>query len=167
MKRRLIVLRHAKAERGSTTDHDRALTGRGRNDALAAGRWLAESKLTPDLTVCSTAARAKETWALAAVELEDGIATSLDRRVYHAEPDELLAILRDTPEEVRTLLLVGHNPGLQLLVLALAGDGPDDLLRGAREHLATAGLAVIDLPTDWARLDEGQGTLVEYAVARG
>ncbi|HVE28106.1 MAG TPA: histidine phosphatase family protein [Sporichthya sp.] len=167
MKRRLVVLRHAKAERGNTTDHDRPLTARGRADAIAAGRWLAESKYAPDLVISSSATRAKETWVLAATELDDGIPTSYERDAYHADVPDLLLMLRETPDEVKTLLLVGHNPGLHYLVLALIGSGPEALIREAHEHLATAGIAVLEFGDKWSDVAEGTGKLVEYAVARG
>jgi phosphohistidine phosphatase len=167
VKRRLVILRHAKAERGNTTDHDRPLTSRGRADAIAAGRWIAESKYSPDLAISSTATRAKETWVLAATELEDGIPTSYERGAYHADVPDLMILLRETPDEVKTLLLVGHNPGLHYLVLALTGSGPEALIREAHEHLATAGLAVLEFSGSWGELAEGTGKLVEYAVARG
>jgi phosphohistidine phosphatase len=167
VKRRLVLLRHAKAERGNTTDHERPLTSRGRGDAIAAGRWLAESKYSPDLTISSSATRAKETWVLAATELEDGIPTSYERAAYHAEAPDLMLLLRETPDEVKTLLLVGHNPGLHYLVLALTGSGPEALVRLAHEHLATAGIAVLEFEGTWADLAQGEGKLVEYTVARG
>lgn len=166
-KRKLIVLRHAKAERGNTTDHDRPLTARGRRDALAAGRWIAEAELHPDLTVCSTATRAKETWALAAMELGDGISTAMARAVYEADLDALLRVVRDTPGEVRTLLLVGHNPGLQNLVLALSGEGADDDLYIARTDFGTAAVALVEVHGDWAVLAEGSARLAAITVARG
>jgi phosphohistidine phosphatase len=167
VKRRLVILRHAKAERGNTTDHDRPLSPRGRADAIAAGRWLAESKFAPDLTICSSATRAKETWVLAATELEDGIATNVEREAYHADAPDLLTLLRAVPDDVQTLLLVGHNPGLFYLVNSLAGSGAEHLLREAGEHLATAGLAVLEFSGPWADLSEGAGRLTEYVVARG
>jgi phosphohistidine phosphatase len=167
VKRRLVVLRHAKAERGNTTDHDRPLTARGRADAIAAGRWIAENKYEPDLVISSSATRAKETWVLAATELDDGIPTSYERAAYQAEVPDLMTLLRETPDEVKTLLLVGHNPALHYLVLALTGSAPEALIREAHEHLATAGLAVLEFGGTWAELAEGAGKLVEYAVARG
>jgi phosphohistidine phosphatase len=167
VKRRLVVLRHAKAERGNTTDHDRPLTARGRADAIAAGRWIAESKYAPDLVISSTATRAKETWVLAATELDDGIPTSYERGAYHADVPDLMLMLRETADEVKTLLLVGHNPGLHYLVLALIGSGPEALIREAHEHLATAGIAVLEFGDKWSDVAEGTGKLVEYAVARG
>ncbi len=165
--RTLIVLRHAKAERGTTTDHERPLTSRGRKDALAAGRWLEENRLQPDLTVCSTATRAKETWALAAMELGDGITTTFERAVYDADLDDLLQVLRDTPNEVHTLLLVGHNPSLQDLVLALSGEGPDNNIYVARTDFGTAAVAVIELHGKWSVLSEGSGVLASIVIARG
>jgi phosphohistidine phosphatase len=167
MSKQLIVLRHAKAERGNTSDHDRPLTGRGRRDALAAGRWLAEAGIKPDLTLCSTATRAKETWALAAMELGDGTATSFDRALYESDVDGLLALLRDVPGEVKTVLMVGHNPTLQDLVLTLAADGDPADLMAARTNFGTAAIAVLTLPGKWSVLDGGSATLTGFTVVRG
>ncbi|HEY2831767.1 MAG TPA: histidine phosphatase family protein [Sporichthyaceae bacterium] len=167
MSRQLIVLRHAKAERGAYTDHDRPLTARGRVDALAAGRWLAEHGLHPDLTVCSTAVRAKETWALAAAELGDGVRTIFERAVYGGEEDELLQVLREVAEDARRVVLCGHNPGLQYLVLALAGSGSEENLLRARQNFGTAAVAVLHLPGKWAKLAEGSAELTAMTVARG
>lgn len=165
--RTLIVLRHAKADRGAYIDFERPLTGRGRKDALAAGRWLAESGLRPDLTVCSPATRAKETWALAAVELGDGIPTTFERALYGADIDDTLAIVRDTPNEVRTLCLVGHNPGLQDFVLAMAAEGEPEDLTMARTDFGTAAIAVLEVEGKWSVLSENTGRLGAFVVARG
>jgi phosphohistidine phosphatase len=167
MSRQLIVLRHAKAERGAYPDHDRPLTARGRVDALAAGRWLAENGLHPDLTVCSTAVRAKETWALVAAELGDGVRTLFERAVYGGEEYELLQILREVNEDARRVVLCGHNPGLQYLVLALAGSGSEENLLRARQNFGTAAVAVLDIPGRWAKLAEGSAELTAMTVARG
>lgn len=167
MSRQLIVLRHAKAERGAYPDHERPLTARGRVDALAAGRWLHEAGLHPDLTICSTAVRAKETWALAAAELGEGVPTVFDRKVYGAEEDELLEVLREVDENAHRVVLCGHNPGLQYLVLALAGSGSDENLLRARRDFGTAAIAVLEVPGKWAKLAEGSAELTAVTVARG
>jgi phosphohistidine phosphatase len=168
MSREFVVLRHAKAERGAYADHDRPLTARGRRDALAAGRWLAEHDVKPDLALCSTAARAKETWALAAMELGDGMPTHFERDIYDGDVDELLACIRDTADEVRTLLMVGHNPALQDLVLALAGDGTTaELLAAARRDFGTAAVARLKVSGAWAGIDPGSAKLIDFTVARG
>lgn len=167
MNRRLVVLRHAKADRGQVIDHERPLTGRGRRDALAAGRWLADCGARPDLTLCSTAARARETWALAAVELGDPVPTGYERAIYNAELDDLLGVIREVPADVRTLLVVGHNPGLQELVLALAGEAKDDTLVAARSDFGTCAIAVLSVPVKWQDIAAGQATLARFTVARG
>jgi phosphohistidine phosphatase len=167
MKRQLVVLRHSKAERGAYADHDRPLTARGRRDALAAGRWLAEHDVKPDLTLCSTAARAKETWALAAMELGDGVPTTFERDIYSGDVEELLTCIRETADEVRTLLMVGHNPTLQDLVLALAGDGAPDLITAARQNFSTSALARLEFSGKWKAIDPGMATLLDFTVARG
>lgn len=167
MTRRLVVVRHAKAEPGAATDHERVLTGRGRKDALAAGRWLAEADIKPDLAICSTAARAKETWALAAIELGDGIPTHYDRAVYTAGLDDMLRVVSEIDDEVRTAIVFGHNPTLHSLVLALSGEGAPGDLAALRENFGTAAIAVISLPGTWSALVEGAGTLADFTVARG
>lgn len=165
--RRLVVLRHAKAEPGAATDHARQLTGRGRKDALAVGRWLGEAGIKPDLTICSTAARAKETWALAAMEFGDDVATNYERSVYNADLDELISLVREIPDEIGTLMVVGHNPTLHTLVLALSGAGSERALSQVRDSFGTAAVAVLDIPGKWSKLDTGQATLAEFALPRG
>lgn len=168
MSRTLVVFRHAKAEPGgAAVDHERRLTGRGRRDAAAAGRLLAGAGVRPDLTLCSTASRARETWELAAAQLGGEPPTSYDRGVYEADWDDLLRIVRDTPAEIATLALVGHNPAMQKLVLALAGHGADDAMTMARRDFGTAAVAVLALPAGWVDVVEGQATLASMTVARG
>jgi phosphohistidine phosphatase len=167
MTRQLVILRHSKAERGAYADHDRPLTARGRRDALAAGRWLAGHDVKPDLTLCSTAARAKETWALAAMELGDGVPTTFERDIYSGDVEDLLAHLRDVADSVRTLLMVGHNPTLQDLVRTLAGAGTPELISAARQNFGTSAVALLQFSGKWKALDQGAATLIGFTVARG
>ncbi|MEV4940541.1 SixA phosphatase family protein [Streptomyces zaomyceticus] len=123
-------MRHAKsAWPEGVADHDRPLGPRGLRDAPAAGRFLAEHGGPPDLVLCSPARRARRTWELAAAELDSPVPapTVHDPRLYGAGDAELLDVLHGVPDEVATLLLVGHNPGLEDLVLLLAAgtDGED------------------------------------------
>lgn len=118
--RRLVVLRHAKsAWPVGVPDHERPLAPRGHRDAPAAGWALAETDSLPDLAVCSTAVRARRTWELASAQWGTPPPVRYDARVYAADVPELLDVVRATPDHVRTLLLVGHNPGLEELVLDL------------------------------------------------
>ncbi|MFD5254465.1 SixA phosphatase family protein [Streptomyces bobili] len=167
--RRLVVLRHAKsAWPQSVPDHERPLAPRGLRDAPAAGRALAGAGCLPDLALCSTAVRARRTLELASAQWDTAPPVRHDPRVYAADVPELLAVTRETPAEVRTLLLVGHNPGLQELVLHLAGDALHDALEPVRVKFPTSAVAVLawHAPT-WADLVPGAALLTWTAVPRG
>ncbi|MGW1377540.1 SixA phosphatase family protein [Streptomyces sp. NPDC002446] len=166
--RRLVVLRHAKsAWPPDVADHERPLAKRGRRDAPAAGRWLRDAGCVPDLVVCSTAARARQTWERAAARLTAPPPVRHDPRLYAAEADELLAVVRETPDSVRTLLLVGHNPAAQDLVLLLAEEGLGDALERTREKFPTCAVAVLTQRGAWAAAAPRTALLTDLAVARG
>ncbi|MFG2308107.1 SixA phosphatase family protein [Streptomyces sp. NPDC048566] len=167
--RRLVVLRHAKsAYPDGVPDHDRPLAPRGRRDAPAAGRHLAGAGLLPDLALCSTARRARQTWQLASGQWAAAPPVSLDARLYGADVPELLDAVRDVPERVTTLLLVGHNPGLEELILTLAGDGADDALERVRTKYPTSAVAVLAWHgASWRALLPGAARLTDLAVPRG
>ncbi|MEV8553503.1 histidine phosphatase family protein [Streptomyces glaucescens] len=170
--RRLVVLRHAKSARPpegrGVPDHDRPLAPRGRRDAPAAGRALATAGCLPDLVLCSTALRARETWERAAARWATRPPVRHDPRLYAAGAAGLLAVVREVPPEVGTLLLVGHNPGLEDLVLGLAGDGLDDTLDRVRAKFPTSAIAVLAWHgTDWGALAPGAALLTRLTVPRG
>ncbi|GHE60831.1 phosphoglycerate mutase [Streptomyces spiralis] len=167
--RRLVVLRHAKSARPEgVTDHDRPLAPRGRRDAPAAGRALAASDCLPDLALCSTALRARRTWELASAEWGTPPPVRLDPRLYAADVPTLLEAVRETPPQVETLLLIGHNPGLEELVLHLAGEGLDDTLERLRVKFPTSAIAVLAWHgTGWHALAPGTALLTELTVPRG
>ncbi|MER5760533.1 histidine phosphatase family protein [Streptomyces sp. NPDC002082] len=174
---RLVLLRHAKSAWPDVADHERPLGPRGLRDAPAAGRWLREAGCLPALVICSTARRTRETWALAAAELGAEVPVRFDERVYAAEPEELLAVVSEVPDEVGTLLLVGHNPGLEELALGLARDAGgaaeagDAAEAGAIARLAekfpTSAIAVLACPGSWRELAPGSARLTDFAVPRG
>lgn len=167
--RRLVVLRHAKsAWPVGVPDHERPLAPRGRRDAPAAGRALAEADCLPDLALCSTAVRARQTWELASAQWGTPPPVRYDRRVYAADVPELLDVVRAAPDRVGTLLLVGHNPGLEELVLDLAGDALDDALDAVRTKFPTSALAFLSWRGEtWASLAPGTALLTDMIVARG
>ncbi|MEV0173811.1 histidine phosphatase family protein [Streptomyces sp. NPDC050803] len=167
--RRLVVLRHAKsAWPEGVADHRRPLAPRGRRDAPAAGRALAEADLLPDLALCSTAVRARQTWELASAEWGTPPPVRLDPQLYAADVPELLAAVRATPPEVETLLLIGHNPGLEDLVVELAGDGMEDTLDRLRVKFPTSAIAVLAWRgTAWSALAPGSALLTSFLVPRG
>jgi phosphohistidine phosphatase len=157
--KKLLVLRHAKAERDSATgrDFDRPLAERGWQDAAEVGRKMLERGLRPDAVIASPAKRVVETLA-ALAEGYGPLDAAYDQRVYNASPKTLLEVVRAADHEAQTLLLVGHNPGLQLLLL--------DLTRGrVGEHFPTSALAAVDLAvTRWADVDGGCGEAVDLIL---
>jgi phosphohistidine phosphatase len=167
--RRLILLRHAKsAWPEGVPDHDRPLAPRGRRDAPAAGRWLHKLGYMPDRVVCSTARRARETCQLAEENLGAHPATVFEDRVYGASTADLLDLARQTPADVRNLLIVGHDPAMRGLTLELAGDQPGDTAAEAlgrvRMKYPTAAIAVLAFTVDWPDLRPGRGHLVDFAT---
>jgi phosphohistidine phosphatase len=138
----LIVLRHGKSDwSGDEPDHLRPLGARGRRQVLEAGRWLADNVGVIDLAVVSPAERTRETWRLAAAELPVAPPVREDDRVYAGSARSLLGVLQELPEEVATLVLVGHNPGVEDLVASLTGRWV---------AMPTSSLAVIDLSGPWS-----------------
>ncbi|WP_431961859.1 SixA phosphatase family protein [Actinacidiphila sp. bgisy160] len=168
--RRLVVLRHAKsAWPPDVPDHDRPLGPRGRRDAPAVGHWLREAEHIPDLVICSTSRRTQETWELAAEALgaTPPPTVRLDERVYAATARALLDVLREAPDDVATLLLVGHNPGVQDLVLRLTGEARADALLRAADKFPTSALAVLAWPGFWSSLAPERARLDDFAIPRG
>ncbi len=147
----LILLRHAKSDwSGNEGDHDRPLANRGRRQAPDAGRWLAANIDAIDLAVVSTAKRARTTWDLVAGELEQPPKTRYDDNVYAASVGELLITVRHLDEALNTVVLVGHNPGIEDLAETLTGDSVP---------MPTSALAVIELTPTWDGAGRVRGVL--------
>jgi phosphohistidine phosphatase len=167
--RRLILLRHAKsAWPDGVPDHDRPLAPRGRRDAPAAGRLLRKSGCVPDRVLCSTARRARETWQLAEDKLGAHPAAKFEDRIYGASAADLLALARQTSADVRTLLIVGHDPAMQELTLQLAGepagDAEAEALSRVRMKYPTAAIAVLSFSDRWTELGPGLAQLADFAT---
>ncbi|MFC5800712.1 SixA phosphatase family protein [Streptomyces formicae] len=161
--RRIVLLRHAKADWPQVSDHERPLADRGRMEAPAAGRRLAETGIAFDLALCSTAVRTRETWKLAVQELPQRPRTVYEERLYEASLGDLLALLNETPEDVDDVLLIGHNPGVHALADALAGQAEGDALATMnRGGFPTAAFAVIEFTGPWKTVEHGVGTLLDY-----
>ncbi|GCD99597.1 SixA phosphatase family protein [Embleya hyalina] len=165
--RNLVVMRHAKAEWPDGPDHERPLAERGRKDAAETGHRLLAGGITPDLVVCSPAVRTRETWRLLGKVYDHKPHTVYDERVYEASAQALLYLVQETPDEVDTLLLIGHNPGVATLVNALAGSGEDDTLVRLREKYPTSAVAVLSLHTPWSDLQERSAHLTRFTTPAG
>jgi phosphohistidine phosphatase len=115
--------------------------------------------------LCSPTRRTRETLELVVAALGDRVEVRLDETLYGASEAELLACLRALPDEVDSVMLIGHNPALEELALALASEGA--ALARMREKYPTAALATIDLPAeDWSAIERGSGELVAYVRPR-
>ena len=152
----LLVLRHAKSSRDDPAldNRDRPLTAAESGTHRGWGGWSGTSNCLPNLVVCSDAVRARQTAEAMAEAAGYSGTILLEHRLYAAEAAVILAVLRDVVEpDVDTVIIVGHNPGLEDLVSALTG---------AREDLPTAALAQLALPIDrWSEIGpRTRGTLV-------
>jgi phosphohistidine phosphatase len=165
---RLLLLRHAKSDWSKNADdHDRALTPRGRKATPEMARYMRKNHYVPDVVLCSTAQRTRETLDL----LLAGWKTKPDIRyepaLYLADWPVLLANLKQAPASASPLLLVGHNPGMEQLATALAAQPTTDperaRLRRLTQKFPTAALAVFDFDIDsWRDLKARGGQLVDY-----
>ncbi len=165
--RRLVLLRHAKAVQSSGEgDRARILTQRGREDAVRAGQWLRAHAFSPDLVLVSDAARTRETAELVLRELGRAPHVRMDLKLYLADVRGLLRAIRSAPQGCRTLLVIGHNPGLAELAGALAGGGERAALAQLAAGFPTAGLAVFTLDDEWAEAAEQSGRLERFITAR-
>lgn len=166
---RLILFRHAKSDRPlGVADPDRPLSKRGRRQAERMGRYAARKGCVPDLALVSPSRRTRETWDLAVAAFpEGGIRTNADSRLYAATAGAILDLVRLTPSDVGMLAVVGHNPGLQDLAVALLGKS----FQAERERLAakfpTGAIAVIDFDCDgWDELSRESGRLAAFATPK-
>lgn len=161
----LYLLRHAKSSWAdpSLADHERPLAPRGRRDAKRIAKHLREIDCPPELAICSPAVRTRETLELVRPVL---VASTVvfEEDLYGASSDQLLARLRRIPDTVSSVMLVGHNPGLHQLALALASAG--DELGRLEAKFPTAALATLEVPKPWSRLEPGDATLSAFVVPK-
>ena len=145
-----MLLRHAKSDwPEDVPDQERPLAERGRRDAPAVGRWLREAGCRPDYVVCSTALRTRQTWDLAKGEIAADPPVVFEPRVYGATVAELVDVIAGVPADAATVLVIGHNPGLEILALALAGQAPGAANDHLREKFPTAAVAVFSWSGRW------------------
>jgi len=167
--RRLMLLRHSKTENNAPSgrDQDRRLDDRGRCDAAEIGAWIGRHPPFPDSVLVSPAIRAHQTWEIASAAMKDAAPqpqVEFLPELYGADPLQLLHTIRDAATaDPRQLMLVGHNPGMHELALALAGSGDDKGRKALADNLPTSGLAVLDFAIDdWADVAFRHGRLVSF-----
>jgi phosphohistidine phosphatase len=167
--RRLMLLRHAKTENEAPSgrDQDRRLDNRGRGDAAEIGSWIGRHPPFPGLVLVSHAIRAHQTWEIAWEAMKKLVPepqVELVPELYGADPAQLLQAIRDaSAADPKTLMLIGHNPGMHELALALAGGGDAAGRKALAENLPTSGLAVLDFEIDdWADVAFRRGRLALF-----
>jgi phosphohistidine phosphatase len=166
----ILLLRHAKSawSQSGLTDHDRPLNKRGERAAEAMAEHIVHNVPRPDLILCSTAVRTRQTLAPLVHRLAPPAPPiALEKGLYLASEPELLVRLRAVAEEVRTVLLIGHNEGIGELANALAGDGDPALLDLLHEKYPTGTLATLQLDdAPWCDLAPGAAELVAFVRPR-
>jgi phosphohistidine phosphatase len=158
----LLILRHAKTQSDAPAgDHARELTERGHRNAAAMGAYIHNLIGTPDAIITSDATRARQTAEIVASAIDFAAPLTVEPRIYAADLEILLAVVRRLPDDVQTAIIVGHNPGFEELAAALAGNAE----HGVR--LPTSGLAVLDIDVKrWDAVRAGAGRLREVATPR-
>jgi phosphohistidine phosphatase len=164
----LYLLRHAKSSWADPTaaDHDRPLAPRGRRASQAIAEHLRRERITPQLVLCSSATRARETLEgiVGGFDKPAQVQVEIERGLYAASADDLLARLRDVQDDVESVMLIGHDPAIRELALSLARGGT--LLEQVREKFPTAALATLSVRGGWRTLAPGCAQLVAFVKPR-
>jgi len=165
---RLMLLRHAKAEKAESgmRDRERRLNARGRADAAEIAAYMAQHALLPDRVLVSSAQRTRETWERMAPAFSAVVPVDYQDRLYESGTETILAAIKATAASATALLVIGHNPGLYdtaRLLLAHRGGEAHQLDEG----LPTSGLVVIDFADDgWRKLAARSGRLKAFVTPR-
>jgi len=163
----LYLLRHAKSSWSDPTlpDQERPLAPRGRRDAKRVAKHLVRLGIEPDLVLCSSVRRTRETLELVRPAFGATTSVVLEAELYAATADELLERLHAVPDEVASVLLVGHNPGLQELALLLTSAGAE--LSQLEAKLPTAALATLAVAkATWRELSQGDAVLAALVAPK-
>lgn len=168
--RSLLLFRHAKSswDDPRLSDHDRPLNRRGIKAAPRMGRYITEHDLLPDLILCSTAVRTRETLRLAFEDQADALPDiKFEPGMYEASYATLLKIIQSTGPEVQSLMLIGHNPGMQILAFALSQEDDSDHRQHVARKYPTAGLARLTFDVDeWTSVLPGTGVLHAFVTPK-
>lgn len=166
---RLLLLRHAKSDWGDQelADIDRPLNSRGKSAAITMARYLREQKLLPNVILCSTAQRTRETLARLMPHLPQEAHIELMSDLYWQSEDSYATLISKHGGRAQNVMVIGHNPATEDTALDLVGTSAPDALSDLQEKYPTAALAVIDFDfTDWSELAPGTGHLERFVKPR-
>ncbi len=165
----LTLFRHAKSSWATPglPDFDRPLAPRGEAAAPLMAAFLAENGLIPELILASPSVRTRETLDLALPDFTPQPRIDYDETVYEASAPVMIGLIRQTPDDVHHLMILGHNPGLQALAVDLIGSGDPELRRAIARKFPTAAIAVIgfDVP-NWSGVKPRAGTLLRFVTPK-
>jgi phosphohistidine phosphatase len=166
--RRLVVMRHARAEPGGETDELRELAQSGWDRAVEDGRWLADRGITPDGALVSSARRTRSTWAAVEQGGSFQVTPVYSESLYTASPETALDLVRETDESVTALVVVGHNPTMAYLAQLLDdGSGEEDAVRAMTTGFPPGALAVFEVTGPWPGLELASARLIAFHVGGG
>lgn len=167
--KRLMLLRHAKSDwPRNIEDFERPLSSRGHRDAPLPGRWMVENNAAPDLILCSSALRTRQTCTWICHELGDRAPTpKLELQLYSAAATTILSLINHVPETVTSLLVITHMPGVQELAMRLASvDSDERAVMEMATHYPTSGLSVLQHDRRWDELDGRDAVMTNFVVQR-
>jgi phosphohistidine phosphatase len=163
----LLLMRHAKSswDNPALADHDRPLTPRGRKGAALIAKYLRRGGLEPSIVLCSSATRARETLEQLRPSFSDSTIIKFEPKLYGADSKELMTRIRRLSQASQSALVIGHNPAIQELVLALVPKGRKS--DAIRQKFPTAALAILDVSIDeWRLLKPGEISLASFVTPK-
>lgn len=154
----LVLMRHGKSDYPpGVPDHDRPLNARGRDQAAQSGAWMIDQLPPIDAVICSTATRTRETLTRTGIVAP----TRYEEAIYGGTPADIIEEISLTDPAVRTLLVVGHFPGLPETALILGGGIDSPAVRSIEDGFPTSAVAVLDTEQQWDALTPGRSRLIQ------
>ncbi len=165
----LTLFRHAKSswDAPQLRDIDRPLNQRGKSQARKMGEWLSERQIDPDLLICSTARRARQTLKQLRKNWDCKADTVFESRLYLASPGVIIGLLDEFGKKIPHIMVIGHNPGLHILATRLAQKGESQALQRLAEKYPTSAVSVIESKAGkWKKIARAPGNLLYFATPK-
>jgi len=169
--KKLYILRHAKAGNKGTKkildDHERPLSKKGLDSCKLIAKHLKKHKEKPALAISSTAKRTRKTFENVFKDYPPPPEVEFTPRLYLAGADDIISVINEVEDSIKSLMVIGHNPGLHELCLELAGGGDKALIRAVQEYFPPGSLAVYEIDEEsWEDVGSKSGKLVEFTTPK-